>query len=141
VQPGNPATFEMVAVKQEVGRGDMLIPATRPQHISYVPHRPQQPIAAKVISIYGGINDAGRNSVIALNKGLADGIEIGHVLAVFKAERTVRTRNENDEKELVRLPEERAGLIFVFRTYERVAYALVMETSRPITRLDSVRNP
>jgi hypothetical protein len=141
LQPGETALFEMVDVKQEVGRGDRLLPAVRPALLNYVPHKPAGTIAAKVISVYGGVNEAGRHSIIALNRGTDDGVEIGHVLALFRSARNVRTRNERNEKEMVVLPEERSGLAFVFRTFERISYALVMETNLPVTVLDSARNP
>ena len=140
-EAGETAMFEMVDVKQEIGRGDRLLPATTPAMLNYSPHKPSVPINAKVISVYGGVNEAGRHSIIAINRGIDDGVEVGHVVALFRAARNVRTRNENNDKELVTLPEERAGLAFIFRTFERISYALVMETTRPVTILDAVRNP
>ena len=50
--------------KEEIGRGDRLLPAPPPEIIAYVPHRPESEVAAKVVSIYGGVNEGGRNSVV-----------------------------------------------------------------------------
>jgi len=41
----------------------------------------------------------------------------------------------------VRLPEERAGTVMVYRSFERLSYALVMEASRAIYVNDAVKNP
>lgn len=141
INAGEQALFEIVDVKQEIGRGDRLLPATRPDLLSYVPHKPSSEISGKVISVYGGVNEAGRYSIIAINRGLADQLEIGHVVALYRSARSTRTRDENNQRETVILPEERSGLAFIFRTYEHVSYALVMETTRPVTVLDTVHNP
>ena len=135
-----PALFELVTVKQEIGRGDRLLPAPEPAMPSYVPHRPEQNVSSKIISIYGGVDVGGKHTVVAINKGKADQLEIGHVLTLYAATRTVSTRNENNEKEKVVLPEERSGLAFIFRTFDRVSYALVMEATRPINLNDSARS-
>jgi LysM repeat protein len=135
-----PALFELVSVKQEIGRGDRLLPAPQPAMPSYVPHRPEQPVSSKIISIYGGVDVGGKHTVVAINKGKSDKLEIGHVLTLYAAARTTTTRNEKNEKEKVTLPEERSGLAFVFRTFDRVSYALVMEATRPINLFDSARN-
>ena len=94
---------------------------------------PEKQIAARVISIYGGVSQAGKNTVITLNKGLRDGLENGHVLALYRKGETV-------DKNLT-LPDMRYGLLFVFRTFDKVAYALVMQTSLPVELLDRAQTP
>jgi hypothetical protein len=42
---------------------------------------------------------------------------------------------------LVELPELRAGTVMVFRPFDRVSYALVMQATRPMHLLDTVKNP
>lgn len=141
IQPGDQALFEIVDIKQEVGRGDRLLPATRPELLNYLPHKPETNIAAKVISVYGGVNEAGRFSIIAINRGSADKLETGHVLALYRSSRTTQSRDEDNRRAMVTLPEERSGLAFVFRTFAHISYALVMETTRPVTVLDTARTP
>jgi nucleoid-associated protein YgaU len=41
----------------------------------------------------------------------------------------------------VKIPDERVGLVFVFRTFEKVSYALVMSSTRPIKVGDIVQTP
>jgi hypothetical protein len=142
VAPGEPATFEVTAAKQEMGYGDRLVPTVRPELIDYIPHAPEQDIDGRVISIYGGIGSGGggRLSIVAVNRGSGDGLEIGHILAVER-NRTIMQRDENDRPENVVIPAERFGLIFVFRTFERVSYALVVQSDRLLLANDFIRTP
>ncbi len=138
--PGNPATFEIVSAKEEVSRGDRLMPALPPPLINYVPHAPETQIAGRIVSVYGGVTEAGQWSTLLLNRGSDDGIEIGHVLALHR-NRVLEQRDDEGRKETVRVPEERYGLVFVFRTFDRLCYALVMQAEGPVTVNDFVRTP
>ena len=94
------------------------------------------------MSIYGSpgkVGEAGPQSVITINRGRADGIEIGHVLAMYNLGGTARDVSKASEK--IQLPDERAGLAFVFRVFERVSYALIMNITRPVSPLDVVQTP
>ena len=139
-KPGHPATFELLSAKQEIGRGDRLVPAIRPPLVAYIPHKPDTSIDGRLISVYGGVGIAGRGSIVSLNRGSADGIEIGHVLALER-NRTVVERNENDVKVNIQIPEVRIGLVFVFRTFEHISYALVVQSEGTVEVNDFVRTP
>jgi len=121
---------------QEVYQGDRLVPPTTTPIGAYLPHAPERSINGQVISVLGGVSRAGQNSVITLSKGRRDGVEPGHVLALYRKGETLR----NAGKAYV-LPDERYGLVFVFRVFDRVAYALVMETRLPVQLLDDVQTP
>lgn len=141
LQPGEPGVFEIRTFKQEVGRGDRLLPANPPTLVNYAPHKPDHEVEARVASVYGGVGTAGRNSIITLNQGTDSGIEVGHVLAIFR-NRSDTFRNESTgEKETVQLPKERYGLVFVFRTFARVSYALVLNSAGSVNLNDVLRNP
>ena len=140
VQPGEPAVVRITQAKEEIGRGDRLIPAPPPNLISYAPHRPDQPVAAKVMSIYGGVNEAGKYSVISINRGKNAELEVGHVVALFR-NRVSQGYDDNDRRVTTTIPEERYALAFIFRVFDRVAYALVVETSKPVIIGDAARNP
>lgn len=139
-EPGNPATFEVVTMKQEIGRGDRLLPAIRPPLVAYVPHKPDFPVDGRVISVYGGVDAAGRGSIVSINRGSRDGIEIGHVLALER-NRTVIERDEDDRKVMVPIPPERVGLLFVFRTFGRISYGLVVQAEATVDINDFARTP
>jgi LysM repeat protein len=135
-----PATFEILSVKEEVGVGDRL--ATMPQRdfSSFTPHAPAQPMGGQVVKVYGENLIAGQNQVVAINRGAKDGVERGHVLAVLRdGERVIdRTRERPQE---IKLPDERHGLMFVFRTFDRVSYALLLQVQQPVRAGDRFAQP
>lgn len=139
---GEPATVVLTSTLQEVGAGDKLVAAGRPQPISYAPRAPASDIRGRVISIHGGtgqVGEAGPQQIIIINRGARDGLEIGHVLALYTLGGTVRDVSKADGT--IKLPDERAGLAFVFRVFNRVSYALVMSVTRPISPRDVVQAP
>lgn len=121
---------------QGIQKGDRLVSAGDPVFNNYVPHAPDYPIEGRIISVYGGVSAIGQNSIITLNKGARNGLEIGHVLAVYR-----RSHASRLDKKIVQLPDERVGLIFIFRVFEKVAYALVVQSSKTIKLLDAVKSP
>jgi hypothetical protein len=140
VEAGDPATFEVMTMKQEIGRGDRLLPAIRPPLVAYVPHRPDFLVDGRVISVYGGVEAAGRGSIVSINRGTRDGIEIGHVLALER-NRTVTERDEQDYKVVVPIPPTRVGLLFVFRPFERISYGLIVQSDGTVDVNDFARTP
>jgi nucleoid-associated protein YgaU len=145
-RPGEPATVTLTDTVIEVGAGDKLVAAGRPQSVNYAPRAPSSQIKGRVIAIYGGVGkvgEAGPQQVISINRGKADGVEVGHVLALYNLGGTVRdtTKKQDDAGARIQLPDERAGLAFVFRVFDRVSYALIMQITRPVAPLDVVQTP
>jgi len=141
-RPGDPATVVLTSAVQEVNAGDKLVAAGPAQAMSYAPHAPSAQLKGRVIKIYGSpgrVGEAGPLQIISINRGRADGIEVGHVLALYSLGGTVRDTARANAR--ITLPDERAGLSFVFRVFDRVSYALVMHVTRPISPLDVVRTP
>jgi len=143
---GDPATVVLTSAVQEVETGDKLVAAAAVQPLNYAPRAPSVFLKGRVMSIYGGlgkVGEAGPLSVITINRGRADGIEIGHVLALYNLGGTVTdvTKDKQFEDTKIQLPDERAGLAFVFRVFERVSYALIMNITRPVSPLDVVQTP
>ncbi|MDD5175832.1 MAG: LysM domain-containing protein [Sterolibacterium sp.] len=137
---GEPSTFEVISSQREIGRGDRLLPAPPADIISYVPHAPGKAVKGRIVSVYGGVGQAGRDSIVTLSRGKRDGIEVGHVLSLLRAGAQVTNWHE-DTKEIHQLPDERYGLVFVFRVFERVSYALVMNVTRSVEIGDVVTTP
>lgn len=143
---GDPATVQLTTVTREVGTGDKLLPVGVPEVPKYAPHAPAVFMQGRVIGIYGGlgkVGEAGPQSIITLNRGRADGLEVGHVLALYRpgpliADASAKT---GGKPATFKLPDERYGLAFVFRLYDRVSYALVMRVTRPVNPLDVVQTP
>lgn len=124
----------------EIAKGDYFAQATQNYANSFEPHAPSSHIVAKVISIYGGVEQAGQNAIITLNKGTRDGLENGHVLALYQKGEVLDEGGLFTHKR-VALPDLRYGLVFVFRTFQKVSYALVLQTRLPVHLLDSAQTP
>jgi hypothetical protein len=142
-RPGNPATVVLTTAVQEINAGDKLVAAGPAQPMSYAPHAPGAELKGRVMKIYGSVGrvgEAGPLQIISINRGRRDGIEVGHVLALYSFGGTVRDVTRRGDVRIT-LPDERAGLSFVFRVFDRVSYALVMHLTRPIGPLDVVRTP
>ena len=139
----SPMTFRITDSKQEIGSGDRLIPTAAPLLVDYQPRAPQSDIRARVLSTYGGVNQAGSKQIITISKGRRDGVELGHVLALYTYGETVKDRSDALQRtgDLVKLPDERNGLLFVFRVFDKVSYALVMSATQPIKAGDVARKP
>lgn len=142
---GEPATVQIMTSKMEISAGDRLIPAPPPTIPLYVPHAPATAIQGRIIGLYDALAGSvgGRDSIISINKGKRDGLELGHVLAVYRnvAVYDQQRYSSRDSAPSIQIPPERYGLVFVFRTFDAVSYALVMESSRPIQPGDIIQTP
>ena len=135
-----PATFEILSVKEEVGVGDRLAAVPTRDFSSFTPRAPSQPTSGQIVQVYGDALNAGQNQVVAINRGTRDGIERGHVLAVLRDGELAVDRT-NARPEAIKLPDERHGLMFVFRTFERVSYALLLQVQQPVRAGDRFSQP
>lgn len=137
---GSPADFLVKSTTQEITANYYLLPAPKPAIVDYSPRAPQKDIRARVLGLAGGVAFAGKDNVVSINRGKADGIELGHVLVLDRAGDKVADRYQGKTTPY-QLPERRNGLLFIFRTFEHVAYGLVMEADRPVQRGDTARTP
>ena len=176
---GDPSTIEITKSPQEIYVGDRLLPSSKQvPTFSYVPRAPWRPVRGRIMTTYGNLGETGPLGIVALSKGSQDGLEVGHVLAIYRSQSTsvyeVRQSplygeqglSANDsprtyyseqltrrdaplyargkpitEADIARLPDERYGLVMVFRTFDRTAFGLVMQASRPVAINDLVTNP
>lgn len=139
---GVPATVELSKAKNEMRAGDRLLPAPPRGFINYTPHAPAGAVQAHVVSLYGesSVRWAAVNHVIAINKGQRDGINEGTVLEVVSRGLNIVDKTA-DTKEMVQLPAERNGYAMVFRTFERVSYALILSARRGVEVGDLLSAP
>ncbi|MDO8420056.1 MAG: LysM domain-containing protein [Rubrivivax sp.] len=135
-----PATFTVTSTRLEAGVGDRLSPVPQQELVAYVPHPPAAPVDGHIISIYGEGLSAGQNQVVALNRGKREGMERGHVLALWRSGRPA-VDTTGAEQVAMRLPDERHGLLFVFRVFERVSYALILTVKEPVSPGDRFTQP
>ena len=136
-----PATIDIVASKEEMRTGDRLLPEPPRQLVSYVPRAPETKVDGAVVSMYGStVANAAQNQIVVINKGTADGIESGHVLALLKDGQALVDRT-GDKPTAIKLPDERNGLVMVFRPFEKLSYALILEITEGVKVGDRVVNP
>ena len=181
---GAPATGDIVRAKEEIFTKDRLVVSADEFKSSFVPHAPETQINGRIMRIYGGVAEAGPNTVVSINRGKKDGLEEGHVLAINRYGRVIKDQEykatdsnkvvpeQKNLKELnldvytgpdgkkvvnlakdpvrakpalapneLKLPDERVGLLMIFRTFDRISYGLIMSSSDAISALDSVQTP
>ena len=132
--------LEITRINEEVRHGDRLLPMEeRILDASFHPRAPEVDIeGGLMIAVDGGVTQIGSTDIVVLNKGKRDGLEIGHVLAVYQAGELVFDKVTESN---VQLPDKRAGLAMVFEAFEKASYAIVLKSSRPLKILDKVKNP
>ena len=132
--------LEINRITEEVRIADRLLPMEeRVLDANFQPRAPEVTIEdGYMIAVDGGVTQIGTTDIVVLNKGLRDGLEVGHVLAVYQTGELVfdKVAQEN-----VRLPDVRAGLAMVFESFDKASYALVLKSNRPLKVLDKVKNP
>ncbi|MBC7604397.1 MAG: LysM peptidoglycan-binding domain-containing protein [Ramlibacter sp.] len=138
-----PGTIDITSAKEEMRVGDRLLPEPPREFQTYVPHAPSSPLVnAAIVSVYGdAVSYAGQNQVVVINKGTADGIETGHVMAILKNGGIMVERSRDGERKQLKLPYGRNGLLMVFRPYERLSYALILEITDTVKVGDRLVNP
>lgn len=152
VTPGNPTKLKLNETVLEVLPGDKLFAETYPFNADFVPHAPAGAVDGRIFAV-DGIFIAGRYQMVAINRGTKSGLEVGHVLAIHQAGETIKDVYSNGRsanpmhtpnslfKGKIKLPDERVGTVLVFKTYERMSYALIMDAELPVSVGDFVRNP
>jgi len=167
---GSPATVQILSSTQEITTGDRLVVAPQPQVFAYAPRAPEKPIRGRIMSIYGGVTDArtdyyrqgaagyresqqryggetGNLAVVSINRGAKHGLEAGHVLAISRSTVIYNDRSTgpfymgDPRTQPFPLPEERYGLMMVFRVFENLSYALTLGVERQVAPGDFVTPP
>jgi LysM repeat protein len=135
---GDPGTVWLTDSTQEITIGDRLLPETVDVPLNFIPSQPSSQIEGRIMAVVGGVSQIGQYMVVVLNRGTNHGLRVGDVLTVFQAGETIDDRVAGGE---VTLPDEAAATVMVFKSYDRISYALVMEATQAVHVLDAVRNP
>jgi hypothetical protein len=155
---GEVSRMLITSAREEILINDLLVPAPKETLVNFVPHAPDQAVEGRVIQLYSGGTESGRGSLIVLDRGARDGLEIGSVLAIYHplplipdprpyegpdvlSKLSDQTRAIIPPTKYLNIPPERSGLLFVFKVFERVSYAIVLNTGEPIVVGDFVRQP
>ena len=140
-QESAPNSLDLAGAQARSGKAWLAEEDVRP--VNFFPHPPTQNVEGRIISVMDGVSLIGQYQVVVLNRGAEHGLDPGTVLRVFKTGQVVRdeVRGKGAFGEKVRLPDEPAGTMMVFRTFDRMSYALIMEATDAISVLDTVRTP
>src|SRR4029079_16773362 len=132
------ATLVIGKSKSEIVVGDRLVQVANERIVSYPPHSPDRDVEGKIIALPTTLIESGRDAVITLDLGKREGMEIGHVLALYHTPGSIEVIDESKPyrffpaKRALPLPSERIGLAFVFRVFDRVSYALVLSSTKQV---------
>ncbi len=154
---GDLATVRIETANEEILIGDRMLPAPRETLVNYAPHAPDKAVDARILKVpFGGLETA-RGGIVTLDKGSADGLEVGHVLAVYRVVPPIEDPRPSRQqtiilrfldpttpftpREYVQPADERTGLMFVYKTFERVSFAVLLNTTDVIRPGDYARKP
>jgi hypothetical protein len=151
---GDPAVGNLHKTKKEINVGDRLLPiAENDYELNFFPRPVGQDISGSIISVFGGVSQVGQYQIVVLDRGMRNGLEEGHVLSVYRAGETVSDpvisgkedetyfnmhNKGKDRNATVTLPDEKAGIAMVFKTFDKVSYAIIMKASKSIHINDKV---
>ncbi len=133
------ATVEIVKSEMEIRPGDRVIEAEDfDVHPEYFPAAPDEQVEGMILDVEGGVTQVGSMNVVLLNRGARESLKEGNVVAIWKAGETIR---DPITGKTVTLPSQYSGLAMIFKTYDKLSYALVMESDRPLKVGDSFKSP
>lgn len=136
-----PATIDIVAAKGEMRISDRLLPEPERAMVTYTPHAVAREMTGRIMSVYGSaVVNASQNQVVAINRGMRDGMESGHVFAILK-DGAIRIDKTDPTLPTMKLPNERVGLLMVFKTFERISYALILDITDGVRVGDRLVSP
>ncbi|HET6430603.1 LysM domain-containing protein [Dyella sp.] len=148
LRTGDVSTLLLLDSTLEIRKGDRVMPVDdSPYDPYFYPHAPKSvPAKARVIAFADALDAAGKRQVVALSVGAKDGVENGQTYAVWQPGETIADDVAGNSwrrgsSPQVTLPEEFAGHVMVFRTFDRVSYGLIMDSLRPVKRGDTLRAP
>ncbi|OWW19823.1 LysM peptidoglycan-binding domain-containing protein [Noviherbaspirillum denitrificans] len=147
--PDEAHVFNVVNVKQEMGVGDRLLPVPPTPILNYVPHPPEKDVAGRIVSVYGGVSQAGQNQIVAINRGRKDGLDMGTVLELYRYGPVITDRTDKGSmwtfgpwgRPQVKLPDNQYGSLFVFRVFDSISYGLVMQVTDTVQVGDVAKSP
>ena len=138
----DPSSGDITYSAREILIGDRLLPEDKSKLENlFFPHLPDRDVNAQIISLYDALFGVALYQIVVINKGERDGMEVGHLLATFTNGDVVRDHFDKRRSEPVKLPNERSGLVMLFKTFDRVSYALTLESKRVIRKDDFVHTP
>ncbi len=159
---GDPSVLRVKKSVEELRIGDRVWPTNDEQiRPLYFPRSPKNFDGGQIVSVYGGVEQIGQFDIVVINRGERENMEVGYVLDIYQRGKSIvdtiatdRRRNDDNvsvwdkvkesvtnEKQTVKLPDEKAGQLMIFRTFDKVSLALVLKATRVIHTMDNVKTP
>ncbi len=139
---GDPASVRVTNSDREILRDDRVMPIDNTNfERDFVPRPPKTEVSGEIVALLDAISQTGIYQTIAINLGQRDGLESGNVLRIRRTGEVVLDKLEDEPRFLVKLPDEQVGMAMVIRSFEKMSYALIMESDFPITENDYVESP
>jgi len=139
LENGDPAKMVVTRVKQEIIPTDRLMEApARAALPYYFPRAPEKDVKGRILSVLNGVNEIGPSAIVTISLGKREGMEEGHVLRIM---RHAGSRKDPVTRRAFKLPDEESGLLMVFRVFDKVSYALIMDATQPVHLEDVLRTP
>jgi len=98
-------------------------------------------VEGRIISVVDGVSQIGQYQVVVINRGKREGVDVGTVFAVSQAGTLIPDQVSDERNATVRLPDERAGVLMVFRTFEKVSFGLIMKATSALHVGDKISKP
>ena len=138
----DPASGDLTFTEREVLIGDRLLAEDKSKLENlYFPHVPDREVNAQIMELNEALTGVAQLQVVTIDRGERDGMEVGHVLSTYTNGSTVRDRHNKRSSKPVKLPNERSGLVMIFKTFDRVSYAITLESRRVIKNYDFLHTP
>jgi len=139
---GDPATLKLAKTTREINIGDRLMPMTHEDVFAYfTPHSPDESVEGTIISVVDGVSQIGQYQIVVLNRGAREGVDAGTVFEIYQTGERIMDQVSKERNASVKLPDEKAGLLMVFRTFEKVSFGLIMKATSALHVGDIVRTP
>ncbi|HHJ13460.1 MAG TPA: LysM domain-containing protein [Gammaproteobacteria bacterium] len=139
---GDPSTVKLTDTTREINIGDRVLPVTNENVTAYfTPHTSKDDVAGTIIAVVDGVSQIGQFQVVVINRGTRENVDVGTVFAVEQRGALIDDQVTPDHKDKVKLPDERAGLLMVFRTFDKVSYGLIMKATSALHVGDRIRTP
>ncbi|VAW75678.1 Uncharacterized protein with LysM domain, COG1652 [hydrothermal vent metagenome] len=139
---GDPSTLKLERTTREINIGDRVMPMNQEDVYAYFsPHASKDSIEGTIIAVVDGVTQIGQYQTVVINRGKRENIDVGTVFAVEQTGATIPDQVSDDTKDTVKLPDERAGLLMVFRTFEKVSFGLIMKATSSLHVGDKITTP
>lgn len=141
---GDPTSLFLTATNREVLNGNRLIRDDEQPPLNFYPSPPAQQIDGRIVGLHDAISITGSAQIVIINRGTRHGLQPGNVLEVLRAGEEVTDtygKGTGAFGDKVTLPDEPAGTMMIFKTFDRISYGLIVRSTSEIREFDLVRNP